>query len=472
MQYKFNKDMVALGVEEGASVIAALSGGIDSMIMLMLLKNSNLDLKLCAAHVNFHLRGDESNEDERFVTDWCRANDIPLFIKHSDTYQYAKENRLSVEMAAREIRYNWFFELAEQNGANYIAIAHNANDNAETLLLNITRGCGLEGCTAIKESRAVNDNLKIVRPLLTFTRENIEHCARNLGIPFRTDSTNSDTKFSRNRIRHVVLPALEQINPSAVRQLNRSISYLASANRLLQSVLKEQEMFVSDECTKMQDNTGYAHYPANRYLVKAIDIERLQTLMEPKLLLHNILSRYGFTPAQQDKLSSSIGIDKPVSFISDNYLLQKERGVVKIYSKEVEKMPKEIKLSSSFFGTIQYSDLAICINQKECNSCKVKGERLQGEYVKLTIDKELIGESLSISTAQPGDRMRPFGMRGMKKVADILSDLKVDLPNKKFIPVIKNKDEKIVALAGIMLDDSFKVTSSTRNIIEFIVYSL
>ena len=472
MQYKFNKNLVALGIEEGASVIAALSGGIDSMIMLMLLKNSNMDLKLCAAHVNFHLRGEESNEDERFVTDWCRVNDIPLFVKQSDTYQYAKKHKLSVEMAAREIRYNWFFELAEQNGANYIAIAHNANDNAETLLLNITRGCGLEGCTSIKESRAVNDNLKIVRPLLAFTREDIEHCARNLGIPFRTDSTNSDTKFSRNRIRHIVLPALQQINSSAVKQINRSISYLTSANRLLQSVLKEQEAFVSNNCTKMLNNTGYAHYPANRYLVKAIDIDKLQTLTEPELLLHNILSRYRFTSAQQDKLSSSIGIDKPVSFISDDYLLQKERGTIKIYSKDVEKMPKEIKLGSSFSGTVQYADLVICINQIECKSCKVKGERLQGGYVKLIMDKDLIGESLSISSAQPGDRMRPFGMRGMKKVADILSDLKVDLPNKKFIPVIKNKDEKIVALAGIMLDDSFKVTSSTRNVIEFIVNSL
>ena len=142
MQYRFNKNLEALGIGRGACVMAALSGGADSMVMLMLLKNSSLDLRICAAHVNFHLRGDESDEDERFVTEWCRKNDIQIEVKHSDTYKYANERRLSVEMAARDIRYGWFYELAKERNIKYIAVAHNANDNAETLLLNLTRGCG------------------------------------------------------------------------------------------------------------------------------------------------------------------------------------------------------------------------------------------------------------------------------------------------------------------------------------------
>ncbi len=466
MQYRFDKKLESLGIEEGASVIAALSGGVDSMIMLMLLKNSRLSLEVCAAHLNFHLRGEESNEDELFVTEWCRANDIRLFVSHSNTYEYAKNHRLSVEMAAREIRYNRFFNLAKEQKADYVAVAHNANDNAETLLLNLTRGCGLEGCTSIKEKRVVESGLTIVRPLLTFTREEIEHCARNLGIPFRTDSTNADVRFSRNRIRHVVLPELGQINSSAVKQINKSILYLTSANRLLQSVLKEQDSAVSEECTAQLSVTGYAHYPACRYMVKAIDVKKLQGLLEPELLLHNILLSYGFTSAQQDMLSASLFSNKPVSFISDEYFLQKEREVIKIYSKEVEKAPQGIELASSFSGMLQYSDLAICIEQKKYLSGRIEKERLGSEFIKLTIDKELLGETFTISPMLPGDRMQPLGMRGMKKVADILSDLKVDLQNKKFIPVIRNQNKKIVALAGVMLADPFKVTSATKNIVE------
>lgn len=467
MQYRFNKNLEALGIERGARVMAALSGGADSMVMLMLLKNSNLDLRICAAHVNFHLRGDESNEDERFVTDWCRSNDIQIVVKHSDTYEYANEHRLSVEMSAREIRYDWFFELAKERNIKYIAVAHNANDNAETLLLNLTRGCGLEGCTSIKERREADGNLIIVRPLLKFTRDDIEHCARNIGIPFRTDSTNTDIRFSRNRIRHVVLPALAQINSSAVRQINRSISYLTSANNLLQSLLKEQDSVVSDECTKMLSGLGYMHYPSCRYMVKAMAIKKLQLLLEPELLLHDILSRYGFTSAQQDGLSASLHSGKPISFVSDNYLLQKERGVIKIYRKEVDNIPHEIELNSSFSGIVQYSDLEIHIEQKDYMSGGMAVWKRSGdEFVKLTIDREHLGETFTISPMQPGDRMRPLGMRGTKKVADILSDLKVDLPNKKFIPVIRNQEKKIVALAGIMLSDSFKVTSSTKSVIE------
>lgn len=467
MQYRFNKNLEALGIERGACVMAALSGGADSMVMLMLLKNSSLDLRICAAHVNFHLRGDESDEDERFVTEWCRKNDIQIEVKHSDTYKYANERRLSVEMAARDIRYGWFYELAKERNIKYIAVAHNANDNAETLLLNLTRGCGLEGCTSIKERRQADDNLVIIRPLLKFTRADIEHCARNLGIPFRTDSTNTDIKFSRNRIRHVVLPALAQINSSAVRQLNRSISYLNSANNLLQSILKEQESAVTDECTDRFSGMDYMHYPACRYMVKAIDIRKLQLLLEPELLLHDILSRYSFTSAQQDSLSASLYSDKPISFISDNYLLQKERGVIKIYRKDVDKTPHEIELAGSFSGTVHYSDLIIRIEQKEYIPGSAAGRgRLRDEFVRLTIDSEYLGDTFTISPMCPGDRMRPLGMRGSKKVADILSDLKVDLANKKFIPVIRNKEKKIVALAGVMLSDSFKVTSATKRVLE------
>jgi tRNA(Ile)-lysidine synthetase, N-terminal domain len=209
-RYNFRKYLTELGITMNTNILVAVSGGIDSMSLLDILKNCSLNLNIFVANVNFNLRGQESNQDTQMVIDYCQNLNIKLFTKSFNTIQYAKEKNISIEMAARELRYNWFFELMEQHNLTYLAIAHNSNDNAETLLLNLTRGTGIDGITGIKEILPINNNKFIIRPLLQYTRDEIEKYATKYNIPFRTDSTNQLSDYHRNRIRNEVFPQLKK----------------------------------------------------------------------------------------------------------------------------------------------------------------------------------------------------------------------------------------------------------------------
>ena len=230
-RYGFKKRLFELGVDYGASVLAAVSGGVDSMCMLDALVHCQLDLKISVAHVNFNLRGQESDADTRMVEQWCAEHGITLYQESFQTTEYAREKGISIEMAARELRYNWFYALMQEHQFNFLAIAHNANDNAETLLLNLTRGCGIEGIAGIREKVLLDFQEEeqeastgesgepaspqyIIRPLMAYSRQQIEKYALKFKVPYRTDSTNLLSDYSRNRIRNEVFPQLEKINPS------------------------------------------------------------------------------------------------------------------------------------------------------------------------------------------------------------------------------------------------------------------
>ena len=210
-RYGFKKRLFELGVDYGAKVLAAVSGGVDSMVMLDALVHSQLDLEIAVAHVNFNLRGQESDADTQMVCEWCANNNITLYQESFQTTEYAKEHGISIEMAARELRYNWFYTLMNEHQFDFLAIAHNANDNAETLLLNLTRGCGIEGIGGIKEKvmlQLQGENMEksaitetqtdrqpikvqyIIRPLMAYSRQQIEKYACKFKVPYRTDSTN------------------------------------------------------------------------------------------------------------------------------------------------------------------------------------------------------------------------------------------------------------------------------------------
>src|SRR5574344_1128201 len=228
-------------VDAPYKVIAGVSGGADSVCMLKLLCGSSLNLQVSVAHMNFSLRGVESDDDEVFVKKLAKSEGVPFFSKRVNTHEYAEHNSISIEMAARELRYNWFYELMQSQRADFLAIAHNANDNAETLLLNLTRGTGLRGICGIMEyskftlmgknveihviPQTGREFFNIIRPLLIFSRDEIESFLLNHSLKFRVDRTNADIEFSRNRIRNVVLPELAKINPSIVERLNNNISH-------------------------------------------------------------------------------------------------------------------------------------------------------------------------------------------------------------------------------------------------------
>jgi tRNA(Ile)-lysidine synthetase-like protein len=237
-KYDFDRHLVSLGVCQGDRVLVAVSGGMDSMCLLHGLYNSSLMLKCSVAHVNFHLRGAESDGDECAVREWCVGNSVELFVKDVDTVAYSKEHSVSIEMAARDLRYAWFEELMSgkgNDGFKYLAIAHNANDNAETLMLNLVRGTGVKGLCGIAQK-----NGAVIRPLLGYTRDEIEKYVCYFQIPYRIDHTNLESDFARNRIRNEVFPHLNKINPSVVRTLNRNINYFSMANDILEKMLVEK----------------------------------------------------------------------------------------------------------------------------------------------------------------------------------------------------------------------------------------
>ncbi|MBR1576244.1 MAG: tRNA lysidine(34) synthetase TilS, partial [Bacteroidales bacterium] len=233
MQGRFDSTLARLtGGRPGCRPLLAVSGGVDSMSMADLFLNSARRLPLAVAHVNFGLRGADSDGDEALVRHWCETSGVPFFVKRVETDQYASKRGISVEMAAREIRYGWFAELCREEGFTHLAVAHNLDDNAETLLLHLLRGTGLRGLAGIREDVPLPgaENVRLIRPLLAFSRREIEDFALRAGVDFHIDATNADTSIHRNRIRGKVFPELAAINPSFRRTFLREMQYFRQAD--------------------------------------------------------------------------------------------------------------------------------------------------------------------------------------------------------------------------------------------------
>ena len=236
MQRKFDAILSGLLDEEpslkGRPVLLAVSGGIDSMCMAELFLHSLSFVRFAVAHCNFRLRGDESDSDELLVTEWCARNGIRLYKKDFDTVSYARTCGISIEMAARDLRYGWFAETARAGGFGAVAVAHNANDNVETLMLNLLRGTGIRGISGMHRLSGMPgyDGGFLIRPLLGFTRKQIEGFARSRGISWHEDRTNAGTEYKRNRIRNLVFPVFEDINPSFVRTIAREMDYFSQVS--------------------------------------------------------------------------------------------------------------------------------------------------------------------------------------------------------------------------------------------------
>ena len=231
---------------ENKKLLLATSGGVDSMIMLDLFQKLNYTIAI--AHCNFQLRGLESFGDQQFVQDYASNNNIPAFVTHFDTRNFAKDYKLSTQIAARELRYNWFYELLATEKFDYILTAHHADDNLETFLINITRGTGLDGLTGIPEQ-----NEQIIRPLLPFSRLEIEEYAQKNNIQWREDSSNASDKYLRNKIRHDLVPMLKELNPNFLDSFQKTQNYLResqimiedAANMIYQQVTKEDNHLIS-----------------------------------------------------------------------------------------------------------------------------------------------------------------------------------------------------------------------------------
>lgn len=416
-------------LKEGKLLIA-VSGGLDSVVLVHLCNMINLNIAL--AHCNFKLRGLESDRDEAFVCDLAEALDVEVFTQSFDTGNYAISNKLSIQMAARELRYQWFQELKNQLKFDYLLTAHHADDNLETFLINLSRGTGLEGLTGIPE---INDST--IRPLLQFTREEIMEFAECNNLNWREDASNASNKYLRNKIRHEVVPILKGINPQLLQNFSKTITHL-----------KETQSIVNDRIDKVSDDIIEVREEALEF-----DINKIKTLINPKAYLYELLKDYGFT--EWNDVVELLDAQTGKFITSDDWRLLKNRDVLvlsqnKLINDEIIEILDFDNPIESSIGILEFKEVSE-INKGDSNS--------------IYVDKDLIKTPLLIRKKQDGDMFVPFGMKGSKKVSKFFKDEKYSLFEKeKTLMLCQN--EKIIWIIGRRADNRFRVTESTKSILK------
>ena len=418
--------------------LVALSGGADSVALLLALKKLGYNIE--AAHCNFHLRGEESDRDEDFCKNLCRELDIKLHLAHFDTQTNASLHGISIEMAARNLRYNYFKALLKDINASAVCVAHHKDDSAETLLLNLVRGTGIEGLTGIKSK-----NNRIVRPFLCVRRNEIVNYLEQQNQLFVTDSSNLVNDVQRNKIRLDVMPLLQTINPLVVEHLNQTGEYIEEAASILNTALEQMQNRVV--LLKTEEQT-------------IIDIERLEKEQSSNYLLWYILKNYGFNAAQIKQISCGLKTSVGRVWESATHALTINNNKI-IVEPLFTCDSKEYRLIEE--GLYH-------LNSKLSIEIKKEPYSIDNGFSKdpkdVWIDADKVVFPLSVRLIKEGDRMIPLGMKGSKLISDILTDTKVSYFDRQRQYVLLNNDQQIIWLVGRRIDDRYKITSSTKTVLK------
>lgn len=413
---------------KGKKLLLAISGGIDSMVLLDLF--SKLQFEIGIAHCNFQLRGNESNEDEMFVKVKSERLKVKSHFERFETEKHTKENKLSIQQAARELRYNWFEELMTTEGYDFLLTAHHLDDSLETFLINFTRGTGIEGLTGIP---AVNG--KIVRPLLIFSREEIENYTQENKIEWREDSSNASEKYFRNKIRHKIVPILKELNPSLLESFQQTTDNLKQTKELAQENIEakwEEITTVSNDAT-------------------ILCIEKIKALKNHRSYLYSWLQPYGFT-AWKD-INDLLEAQSGKQILSDNYRLIKDRNQLILTSKETN-------ISEEFL--IQDTDTSINfpINLSFCNLSYISTPKNTSIFV----DYDKLKFPLILRKWKEGDYFYPSGMNGKKKVSKYFKDQKFSLIDKENTWILCSQDD-IIWIINHRADERFIANKKSKNIL-------
>ena len=403
--------------------IVALSGGADSVALLLLLKNGGFNIH--AAHCNFHLRGEESDRDEAFCEQLCADENIPFHRAHFDTREYADLHKVSIEMAARELRYRWFEQLRQDIGAAGICVAHHRDDSVETVLLNLVRGTGLRGLTGIQPR-----NGHILRPLLCVSRAEIEAFLAEKGQKYVTDSTNLETDVQRNVVRLEVLPLLRKLNPAVVENIQRTAENLAESQQVLNTIV------------------------ANIDNVKTLELSELDKYGSSEYLVFEWLKKYGFNGDQVRQIldaetgrivSSAMGYD-----------VLKDRGRLIVEPALEPFRPMRIPEEGMYV-----------LDGKTRFSVRKKTVYVSKEPHVATLDAAKVSFPLTVRRVEEGDCMQPYGMKGKKLLSDLMTDLKMTVFEKRRQLVVVDSQGVVLWAVGLRVAGFAAVSTTTSEVLEF-----
>ena len=433
----------------GGKYIVALSGGADSVSLLFVLKHleHELGISVEAAHCNFHLRGAESVRDEEFCKQLCERLSVPLHLIHFDTQAYADLHRVSIEMAARDLRYGYFENLRRDIKAQDICVAHHRDDSVETVLLNLVRGTGLRGLRGIQPR-----NGNIIRPLLSLSREDIVQYLDVLGESYVTDSTNLHNDVKRNKIRLDVMPLLRELNPSVSQSIFESSLRVGEALKVFDEAMKRSIADVTATSPSHHLTISPPHH-------LVISVERLKQQPSPEYTLHEILSSRGFTSAQIEQIYGSLDTCSAGKIIaSDSHELAFDRGSLLVQPRtNVADAVRSMRIPET--GTYVFSDsLKIKVAAEDCGDDYVPSRAADC----VCLDASDIKFPLTLRHIEQGDRFVPFGMNGMKLVSDYLTDRKKNVFEKRAQLVVTDAQQRIVWLVGERTDNRFRITPHTQ----------
>lgn len=424
-----------------AKILAAVSGGIDSVLMVHLLKAAGYDFGI--AHCNFQLRGNEALRDQAFCRDLATTLGIPFHTINFDTKQYAAGNKISIQMAARDLRYQWFDTISQRANYEVVALAHHQNDTIETILLNLTRGTGIAGLHGI-----LPKNGKLVRPLLFLNRAEIQTIVTTEGLTFVEDSSNASAKYARNKIRLEVVPKLKELNPSLEKTFENNLLHFRDLELLLELKLDELRQ------TLPQIHNDLTYLP----------ITKVKKLSPKRLLLFKLLDEYGFNETTIDDLIASLDKHSGRVFESGTHTLLLDRENIILKQKTATHLTEVIISTTDHeanFGVYK-------LNLLHDDSPLI----IKDNPLAVSIDADKLVYPLKMRTWHEGDHFFPLGMKGKKKLSDFFINQKVPLHQKEEIPILVNGNGEIMWIGGYRPDERYKVSDNTKKVTIFELFKL
>lgn len=423
-------------------ILLAVSGGRDSVLMAHLFNEAGFNFGI--AHCNFNLRGGESLKDEQFTSDLAAELDVPFFTTIFDTAAYAQQHHISIQMAARDLRYEWLEEIRSDFDFRYIAIAQHQNDVMETMLLNLTRGTGIAGMHGILPKKG-----KIIRPLLFLSRDEIDNVFAERRLPYREDSSNKSNKYARNKIRLDVIPVLKELNPS--------LEQTFEANR---KRFEELEIILEKHVNEIKAGL-FKEIRTGEY---EISLQGLKNLDPLDTLLYGLFHPFGFKePVLHDLKNSWDGRPGKV-FSSASYDLNLDRDKV-LLVKKTNIIRDQIHIKDTM-TSLEWGD-------KTFKGSSVSSEHftLRNEASVAQLDFALLKFPLILRGWKDGDHFQPLGLKGKKKLSDFFIEQKIPLSRKKDIAILENGNGDIIWIAGFRIDERYKITANTKKVFIFEQYT-